>query len=116
MKLSQVKYFIAVAEELHFSRAADRVRIAQSPLSRAIRGLEDELGVLLLERNTQGTKLTRPGEVFLYHARLIVAATETAKRAVVSADRKPLGSASATLRSDFLVAPSLTSEIPDRDR
>lgn len=77
---------MVVAEELHFSKAAARVYLAQQALSRQIRELEDELGVKLLERTTRRVALTPAGEVFLEGARAALAAldgaTETARRAV----------------------------------
>jgi DNA-binding transcriptional LysR family regulator len=81
MKFRQIGYFIAVAEEQNFSRAAQRIGIEQSPLSRAIRALETDIGVSLLERTTRGSKLTPAGEAFLHYARSIVASTECARRA-----------------------------------
>jgi DNA-binding transcriptional LysR family regulator len=57
MELRHIRYFIAIGEEQHFSRAAQRVGIAQSPLSRAIRALERDLGVTLLNRTTRGREV-----------------------------------------------------------
>jgi DNA-binding transcriptional LysR family regulator len=85
MELRHLRYFVVVAEELHFARAAERLHIEQSPLSRAIKDLESDLGLQLLERTTRNTRLTWPGEVFLDEARRILSAvkqaTETAKAA-----------------------------------
>ncbi|WP_306024486.1 LysR family transcriptional regulator [Paenibacillus lautus] len=57
--------FLAVAEELHFARAAERLHIEQSPLSRAIKELEEQLCVVLFARTTRSTRLTRAGKLFL---------------------------------------------------
>ena len=80
MELRHLRYYIAVAEELHFARAAERLHIDQSPLSRAIKDLEYDLGVQLLARTTRNTRLTWAGEVFLAEAKRVLAAFEQAKR------------------------------------
>jgi DNA-binding transcriptional LysR family regulator len=78
----QFRYFIAVAEELHFGRAAERLHIAQSGLSQQIMKLERSVGVQLLTRDRRSVELTKAGLVFLDHARQAV---ELADRAVTSA-------------------------------
>ena len=79
MELRHLRYFVAVAEELHFSRAAERIGIEQSPLSRAIRELEQDLGVRLLSRTSRCTRITGAGKVFLAEARRILLAVKTAR-------------------------------------
>ena len=79
MELRHLRYFIAVAEELHFARAAERLHIEQSPLSRAIKDLETDLGVQLFDRDQRGTRLTWAGSVFLDDARRVFAAVNQAK-------------------------------------
>lgn len=78
MELRHLRHFVAVAEELHFTRAAERAGIEQSPLSRSIRNLEQRLGVELFERTKRSTRLTVAGERLLNHARALLAAADEA--------------------------------------
>src|SRR6202161_4189687 len=73
IELNHLRYFVAVAEELHFGRAAARLRMTQPPLSRAIKHLEIELGTLLLQRPPTGVALTPAGAVTLEEARALLA-------------------------------------------
>ncbi|MCZ4509315.1 LysR family transcriptional regulator, partial [Streptomyces sp. ActVer] len=75
LETRELRYFVAVAEELHFGRAAERLGMAQPPLSRAIQQLERRLGVCLLERNRRGVSLTDAGEVLLHEGRAALDAT-----------------------------------------
>src|SRR5262249_59606351 len=73
MELRHMRYFVAVAEERNFTRAAARLHLAQPSLSRQIRDLEDELGVTLLHRSKGGVKLTAAGSEYLAQARKLLA-------------------------------------------
>jgi DNA-binding transcriptional LysR family regulator len=84
VSLSQIQYFVAVAEEGHVGRAARGLRIAQPAVTRQIRRLEDELGTELFVRTPRGMKLSSPGELFLKHARAILVAVSTAETEVRS--------------------------------
>jgi DNA-binding transcriptional LysR family regulator len=79
MELRHLTYFVAVAEERSFTRAAERLWIAQPGLSTQIRRLEAELGIKLFERHTRGVDLTAAGELFLERARAVLAAAELAR-------------------------------------
>ncbi|MGA8655514.1 MAG: LysR family transcriptional regulator [Chthoniobacterales bacterium] len=79
MELRHLRYFIAVADERSFSRAAEKLHVSQPPLSRQIRGLEAELGVKLLDRNRQGVRLTRLGTAILARSRALIREAESFK-------------------------------------
>ncbi|HCF1774315.1 TPA: LysR family transcriptional regulator [Pseudomonas aeruginosa] len=85
MELRHLRCFLAVAEELHFARAAEKLHIEQSPLSRAIKELEEELGVVLFARTTRSTRLTRAGKLFLDHVPRVFAALQQARDSVKAA-------------------------------
>jgi len=82
MELRQLSYFVAVAEELHFGRAAAKVNITQSGLSDAILALEKELGVQLLLRTTRRVELTRAGASFYERSVRMISELELSKEIV----------------------------------
>ena len=91
MDISQLRSFLAVAEELHFGRAAEKLHVAQPPLSRTIKQLERELGVLLFERSTRSVSLTTSGEALVAPAREVLDALRRAESAVRSAGDGEVG-------------------------
>ena len=92
MELRHIRYFIAVAEELNFTRAAEKLLIAQPPLSRQIRDLEDELGARLFERSSHGLTLTAEGNAFLQYANQILYLTERSKEDILEMSKGLQGS------------------------
>ncbi len=91
MELRQLRYFVAIAEEGSFSRAAVRLHVSQPPLSTQIRSLEDELGAPLLARSNRGVSLTASGRVFYEEVRAILARLESARARALQADRGDVG-------------------------
>lgn len=112
MELRHLRYFVAVAEELNFTRAAERLYIAQPPLSTQIRALEEELGVQLFERDKKRVYLTQAGRYFLDRARGILAAVQTAKDEAHSAATGDVGK----LSIGFTASSILTLALPQAIR
>ena len=108
MELRHLRYFIAVAEELHFGRAAEALGISQPPLSQQIQALEEEIGARLLERTNRRVALTEAGRLFLDEARQVLAQVD---RAVLLARRAHQGELG-ELRIGFTASAPFTSAIP----
>lgn len=109
MDLRHLRYFIAVAEELHFRRAADRLNLSQPSLSLQIRDLESELGVRLLERTKRRVQITDAGRRFLEELRRILGQLENAVRTTQQISRGEVGllSVGCVPATDYTVFPRL---------
>jgi len=112
MEYRHLRFFIAVAEELHFTRAAARLRVAQPHLSHEIRRLENELGVPLFARDHRRVVLTFAGQAFLEHARRVLGHTADAVRAAQRAHRGETG----CLRIGFVSSAGFGVVLPDAVR
>ncbi|EMC3958244.1 TPA: LysR family transcriptional regulator [Pseudomonas aeruginosa] len=108
MELRHLRYFIAVAEELHFGRAAERLGISQPPLSQQIQALEEEIGARLFERTNRRVDLTDAGRLFLDESRQVLAQVD---KAVLLARRAHLGELG-ELKIGFTSSAPFTSTIP----
>ncbi|WP_026146336.1 LysR family transcriptional regulator [Zestomonas thermotolerans] len=108
MELRHLRYFVAVAEELHFGRAAERLGISQPPLSQQIQALEEELGARLLERTNRRVALTEVGRLFLAEARQVLAQSDKAVQLARRAQRGEIGE----LKIGFTSSAPFTSTIP----
>jgi DNA-binding transcriptional LysR family regulator len=91
MELRRLRYFVAVAEELHFRRAAQRVHVAQPAISEQVRKLEQELGVTLLERTQRSVRLTDAGRVLLEDARGVLRLADAVTQSARNAHDRALG-------------------------
>jgi DNA-binding transcriptional LysR family regulator len=107
VELRQLRYFVAVAEELHFRRAAVSLHVSQPPLSQQIRALETEMGCVLLKRTRRSVELTPSGETFLRDARGLLAGLDGA----VATARRVAAGQSGRLRVAF-VGSALLSLVP----
>lgn len=116
MELRHLRYFVAVAEELNFSRAAERLHIAQPPLSKQIRDLEAELGVVLFNRTKRRVELTAPGQVFLEKVHQSIQSIEQAVEAVQRASRGEIGRLSVGFNSSatYSVLPQILRGFRER--
>jgi DNA-binding transcriptional LysR family regulator len=108
MELRHLRYFLAVAEELHFTRAAERLGIGQPPLSQQIKQLEEELGVPLFLRTTRDVSLTAAGHAFQPHAE---ATLREAERAALAVRRVACGE-QGTIRIGFTSSASFNPLVP----
>jgi DNA-binding transcriptional LysR family regulator len=109
MELRHLRYFVTVAEELHFTRAAERLHIGQPPLSQQIQALEAELGVQLFQRSKRRVLLTTAGERLLLRARRLLADAEAAAEEARRAGRGEVGE----LRIAFTSSMPLAGVLPD---
>ena len=111
MEMRHLRYFVAVAEHLHFGRAAEQLHMCQPPLSQQIKSLEEELGILLFYRKNKRITLTDAGRAFLEDAREILRRTESASERARDIANGVLG-----LISLAFVLPSMDTFLPEAIR
>lgn len=111
MELRHLRYFLAVAEELNFTRAARRLHIAQPPLTQQIKALEAELGVTLIDRSAYRIRLTRAGDVFAAEAARILGEVRNAVLVVKRAARSAVGQIRVGFTESASFNPLVTSAI-----
>ena len=104
MELRHLRYFVAVGEEQHYGRAAQRLRVAQPALSRQIQDLEEELGFKLFDRLARGVKISEAGKLFLKDARNVL---EQVREATLRAKRVAVGQ-TGTFRVGFVESANRT--------
>jgi DNA-binding transcriptional LysR family regulator len=107
MELRQLRYFVAVAQELHFRKAAEKLHIVQPALSKQVSSLEAELGIQLLERDRRHVMLTEPGQTFLDEAIAVLALADGAKSRAMAISKGQIG----YLNIGF-IQPALAAVVP----
>ncbi|KOY53821.1 LysR family transcriptional regulator [Streptomyces sp. XY332] len=113
METRELRYFVAVAEELHFGRAAQRLGIAQPPLSRAVQQLERRLGAALLDRTSRSVRLTEAGSVLLAEGRAALDAVDAAERRTRRAALTATGQPGLVLVTKASASSELLAELLD---